>query len=56
LGFEGLMTADGHIVTMPKYGYIEAMGYDTYLCSTINGDKVVVNGKGVIVSSKGQIN
>jgi hypothetical protein len=56
LGFEGLMTADGHIVTMPKYGYIEAMGYDTYLCSTLNGDKVVVNGKGVIVSSKGQIN
>ena len=56
LGFEGLMTADGHIVTLPKYAYIEAMGYDTYLCSTVNGDKVVVNGKGEIVSSMGQKN
>lgn len=54
LGFEGLMTADGRIVTLPKYAYIEAMGYDTYLCSTINGDKVVVNGKGEIVSSMRQ--
>ena len=49
LGFEGLMTADGHIVTMPKYSYIEAMGYDIYLCSTTNGDKVIVNGKGEVV-------
>lgn len=56
LGFEGLMTADGLIVTMPKYAYIEAMGYDTYLCSTINGDKAIVNGKGEFVSLIGQKN
>lgn len=52
LGFEGLMTADGHVVTMPKYAHIEAMGYDTYLCSTIGGDKVVVNGKGEEIIQK----
>ena len=52
LGFEGLMTADGHVVTMPKYAHIEAMGYDTYLCSTIGGDKFVVNGKGEEIIQK----
>lgn len=48
-GFEGLMTHDGHKVTMPLYWDIEAIGYDLYLCSTKNGDKVIVNGKGDIV-------
>ena len=52
LGFEGLMTADGHIVTMPKYFNIEAMGYDTYLCSTTDGTMVVVNGKGEEIIQK----
>ena len=48
-GFEGLMTADGHKVTMPLYWEIEALDHDLYLCATKNGDKVIVNGKGEIV-------
>ena len=47
--FEGLMTADGHIVTMPLYKDIQALGYDLYLCEVSNCDKVLVNGKGEIV-------
>ena len=47
--YEGLMTADGHIVTMPLYWDIEALDYDLYLCTSENGDKVIVNGKGEIV-------
>lgn len=46
---EGLMTTDGHIVTMPLYENIEAIGYDTYLCTVSNADKVVVNGKGEVI-------
>jgi hypothetical protein len=45
----GLMTAEGHIVTMPQYQGIEAMGHDLYLCTTECNDKVIVNGKGEIV-------
>ena len=48
-GYEGLMTADGHRVTMPLYWEIEALDRDLYLCSTKNGEKVIVNGKGEIV-------
>ena len=48
-GFEGLMTADGHRVTMPIYCNIEAIGSDLYLCTVSYGDKVIVNGKGEIV-------
>ena len=47
--YEGLMTADGHVVTMPLYRDIEAIGYDSYLCTSTNYDKVIVNGKGEIV-------
>lgn len=47
--YEGLMTADGHIVTMPFYNDIEASGHDLYLCTSTNYDKVIVNGKGEIV-------
>ena len=48
-GYEGLMTADGHPVTMPLYKEITALDYDLYLCSSLNYDKVTVNGKGEIV-------
>ena len=51
-GYEGLMTADGHIVTMPLYSNIEAIGYDLYLCEVSNGDKVIVNGKGNLVKNE----
>ncbi len=47
-GYEGLMTADGHKVTMPLYQDIEAIGPDLYLCTSTNYDKVIVNGKGEI--------
>ena len=48
-GYEGLMSADGHVVTMPLYKNIEAIGFDLYLCEVSNSDKVIVNGKGEIV-------
>ena len=48
-GFMGLMTAEGHVVTMPLYENIEALNNDLYLCTTTNSDKIVVNGKGEIV-------
>ena len=48
-GYEGLMSVDGHVVTMPLYKDIEAIGYDLYLCDVSNGDHVIVNGKGEIV-------
>ena len=48
-GFEGLITAEGHTVTMPLYKDIEAIDNDLYLCTSTNYDKVIVNGKGEIV-------
>ena len=48
-GYEGLITAEGHVVTMPLYQEIEALGYDLYLCTSSNYDKVIVNGKGETV-------
>ena len=47
--YEGLMTADGHIVTMPLYTNIEAIGSDLYFCTTDNSTSVIVNGKGQVV-------
>lgn len=43
---EGLMTQDGHVVTLPKYEYIQAIGPDLYLCTVSHGDKEILNGKG----------
>jgi len=48
-GKEGLMTPDGHMVTLPKYDYVDAIGHDAYICTVSNGDKVIVNGKGQVV-------
>lgn len=48
-GYEGLMTAEGHVVTKPLYRNVEAMAYDLYLCEEAYDEKVVVNGKGEIV-------
>lgn len=48
-GYEGLMTADGHMVTMPLYANIEALDYDLYLCTYTNDDKIIINGKGEVV-------
>lgn len=43
---EGLMTQDGHVVTLPKYEFIQAIGPDLYLCTVSHGDKEILNGKG----------
>ena len=48
-GKEGLMTADGHMVTLPEYDCIEAVGPDTYICTISNDDKVMLNGEGKMV-------
>lgn len=48
-GYKGLMTPEGHIITMPLYQDIEAIGPDTYLCTVSNDDKVIVNGRGNVV-------
>ena len=48
-GYEGLMTAEGHVVTMPLYNDIEAIGPDIYLCTAENNCKIVVNGRGELV-------
>jgi hypothetical protein len=48
-GHMGLMTSGGHVVTMPLYKDIDAIGYDLYLCTSTNYDKVIVNGRGEIV-------
>lgn len=42
----GLMTAEGHIITPPRYLNISAIGPDTYLCEVSHGDKEILNGKG----------
>ena len=47
--YEGLISTDGHIITMPLYKNIEAIGYDLYICEVSNSDKVIINGKGEIV-------
>ena len=47
--YEGLMNADGHVVTMPLYKNIEAIGYDLYLCEVNDCENVIINGKGEIV-------
>ena len=49
MGYEGLMTPDGHRVTMPTYEEIEAIGSDTYLCTVADGKKVIINAKGEIM-------
>ena len=46
---KGLMTADGHVVTLPSYEWIRAIGPDLYLCSLDGVNSVVLNGKGEVV-------
>ena len=49
LGWYGLMSPSGEVITPPRYCDITAIGYDLYLCKTdvIRGE--VLNGKGVRV-------
>ena len=48
-GYEGLMSADGRVITLPLYKDIEAIGSDLYLCELTDFEKVVVDGKGKVV-------
>ena len=48
-GYEGLMSADGRVITLPLYKDIEAIGSDLYLCELTDCEKVVVDGKGKVV-------
>ena len=48
-GYEGLMNAEGHVVVMPLYKNITAIGNDLYLCNVTDYDNVIVNGKGEVV-------
>ena len=49
-GYEGLITAEGHVVTMPLYKEIQAIGPDLYLCRTSDYyENVILNGKGDVV-------
>lgn len=45
----GLMTQDGHFITMPLYKDIQAVGPDMYLCEIGGNAKVLVDGKGNVV-------
>ena len=47
--YEGLMTAEGKIITTPLFKNINAIGIDTYLCEVSEDYHIVVNGKGEIV-------
>lgn len=47
--YEGLMTAEGKIITMPLYKDIKAISPDTYLCELSEDYNIVVNGKGEVV-------
>lgn len=47
LGWYGLMSRSGKVITPPRYCYITAIGYDLYLCKTDDIKGEIFNGKGV---------
>lgn len=47
VGWYGLMTPNGKVITPPRYSDITAIGYDLYLCKTDDVRGEVLNGKGV---------
>ena len=49
LGWYGLMSLSGKVITPPRYCDITAIGYDLYLCKTDDIRGEVLNGKGVRV-------
>ena len=49
LGWYGLMSPSGKVITPPRYCDITAIGYDLYLCKTDDIRGEVLNGKGVRV-------
>ena len=49
LGWYGLISPNGKVITPPRYCDITAIGYDLYLCKTDDIRGEVLNGKGVRV-------
>lgn len=49
LGWYGLMSPSGKVITPPRYCDITAVGYDLYLCKTDDVRGEVLNGKGIRV-------
>ena len=47
VGWYGLMSPNGKVITPPRYCDITAIGYDLYLCKTDDVRGEVLNGKGV---------
>ncbi|WP_418640015.1 WG repeat-containing protein [Segatella sp.] len=47
VGWYGLMSPNGKVITPPRYSDITAIGYDLYLCKTDDVRGEVLNGKGV---------
>ena len=47
VGWYGLMSPNGKVITPPRYSDITAIGYDLYLCKTDDLRGEVLNGKGV---------
>lgn len=45
----GLISPEGKILTQPVFDYIEAIGYDLYLCTYEIGSGVILNGRGEVV-------
>ena len=46
LGWYGLMSSDGHIITPPSFSEIKAVNADLFLCKDENGYRVLLDGKG----------
>lgn len=46
VGWHGLISPQGKVITPPSYWTIDAIGYDMYLCKNEYDDGVILNGKG----------
>ena len=46
LGWYGLMSSDGHIITPPSFSENKAVNADLFLCKDENGYSVLLDGKG----------
>lgn len=49
IGWYGLMSADGHVITPPSYSMITAVGPDLYLCETPEEYGILLDGRGIRV-------
>lgn len=47
VGWFGLMSSSGKIITPPRYRDITAIGYDLYLCKTDDVRGEILNEKGI---------